>query len=297
MVIKMFNVWYFLWLAILVGAFVGLYFLLRNKSERVKNTVLFSLLAFALLLHFLKAFFPPYSTDQWRFFNDIWFINICAANILIFPFIYLSKNQILRDYMFYIGVLSGAVAILYPIEPILKTDPTGEVLDIIRFYIHHGILFIVPLLMVVFGLHKLDYRRVVRMPACLLGLFLFIMFNQIMQQELGFADVRGYAGTDITLIGYKNTSYIWGTDDGDVIGRILRFFTPNVFKSIPVGKYAGVDKEWPFVWLIVPVYVLFTPICFGLSMIFEHKKFKDDWGRVKLKLSPRIADLKAKFKR
>lgn len=296
MIIQMFNFWYFFWLLLMAGAFIGLYFLLRNKSERTKNIVLFSILAFALLLHFLKAFFPPYSTDEARFFRDIWFINICAVNILFFPFIFLSRSKVLRDYMFYIGVLSGAVAILYPMEPLLKVDQTGELLDIVRYYIHHGILFIVPLLMVVFGLHKLSYRRVIKMAPVLLGVFLFIMMNQLLQQELGFTPVRGSGSTDITEIGYKNSSYIWGADDGDFIGTVLRYLTPNVFKTIPVGEYAGQAKEWPFFWLIVPVYVLFTPLCFGLSMIFDRQNFLNDWGRVKLLVKTRLDNWRARRK-
>ena len=50
MIIAMFNGWYFFWLALSAGAIVGLYFLLRNKSEFTKKAVLFGLLAFGLLL-------------------------------------------------------------------------------------------------------------------------------------------------------------------------------------------------------------------------------------------------------
>ena len=107
--IEMFNFWYFFFIAALVGAYFGLYFLLRNRSTHTKYLVLYSILVFALLLHFLKAFIPPYSTDESRLFRDIWFINICAVNILVFPFIFLSKSETLRDYMVYIGLASGII--------------------------------------------------------------------------------------------------------------------------------------------------------------------------------------------
>ena len=54
MFIAMFNGWYFFWLILSAGAIVGLYFLLRNRSEFTQKAVLFGLLAFGLLLHFLK---------------------------------------------------------------------------------------------------------------------------------------------------------------------------------------------------------------------------------------------------
>ena len=273
MIIEMFNFWYFFFIVVSLGVYFGLYFLLRNKSERTKNIVLFSILVFALLLHFLKVFVPPYSTDESRMFRDIWFINICAVSILIFPFIFLSKNQTLRDYMVQIGIASGLVATLYPSEPLAKVDQAAEVLDTIRFYIHHGIIWIVPLLMVTLGLHKISYKRILRMAPCLLGVFLFIMLNQLFQQELGFTPVRGLGNNDLTVIGYKNTSYIWGADEGDAIGKVLDSLCPELFKTIPVGKYAGQRKHWPFVWMICPVYILFTVLSSGFCMIFDRKNF------------------------
>ena len=79
--IQMFNGWYFLFLFLSVGAFLGLFFLLKNKSQRTVKVVLVSLMAFALLLHFLKGYFPPYSLNYDIHLRDSWFINICGADI------------------------------------------------------------------------------------------------------------------------------------------------------------------------------------------------------------------------
>jgi len=271
MIIEMFNFWYFFWIAASVGVFIALYFLLRGKREQIQSAVLFSLLAFALILHFLKAFIPPYSTDHSRWLRDSWFVNICGANIALFPFLFLSKSKTAKDYMFYIGILGGLVAIFLPLEPIKKLDQASELLDVIRFYVHHNILWYVPLLMVMLKIHTLDYKRVWKIPGCFMLLLLFIMLNQILQSELGFVPLRG---DDITAIGYKNTSYIWGPDDE--ISKIITPLCPNIFKTIPVGKLAGTPKYWPWFWLLVPAHVVLIPLCFLMSMIFEHKHFKTD---------------------
>lgn len=283
----MFNFWYFFWIALSVGVFFGLYFLLKNKSDKTKKITLFSILVFALALHFLKCFIPPYSTDQSRLYRDIFFINICGANIFLFPFIFLSKSKVLKDYMFYLGVLGGGIAILYPIEPIQKVDQLAEGWDIVRFYIHHGILCIVPLLMLTLKLHTISYKRVWSAPVCLLGVMLFIMLNQIIQSELGFVPLRG---NDIFAIGYKNTSYIWGPDDA--IGNFIAKLCPNLFKTIPVGANAGQTKYWPWVWMIVPVFVLVTPIAFLLSLIFDGKNFKKDIVALKENIKTRLTNKK-----
>ena len=274
MFIAMFNGWYFFWLILSAGGIAGLYFGLRKASATTQKAVLFSLLVIGFALHFLKSYIPPYSVDEARLLRDSWLVNICAANIGLFPFMFWSKNDIVKDYMFYIGVISGLIALFYPQEPIAKTNQLGEQLDILRFYYHHWMVLAVPLLMVLFGHHKPSYKRVLCAPTGLLLLMLFIMLNQIFQSELGFVPLRDRG--DFFGIGYKNTSYIWGPGTNDAIGNFFSIFTPKFFKTIPVGEFAGQEKYWPWFWLIVPVYILVTPMSFGLCMIFDAKAFKAD---------------------
>lgn len=285
MVIEMFNGWYFFWLLLSAGAIVGLYFLLRNKSAFTQKAVLFSLLAAGFIMHFLKVYIPPYSVDEARLLRDSWFVNICGANIGLFPFMFFSKNQKIKDYMFYIGCISGLIALFYPQEPIAKVDQLGEQLDIIRFYYHHWMVLAVPLLMVLFGHHKISYKGILTAPIGLLLLMLFIMLNQIFQSELGFIPLRDRG--DFFGIGYKNTSYIWGPGENDAIGNFLAIFTPDFFKIVPVGEFAGQIKYWPWFWIVVPAFILVTPLAFLISMIFDAKNFAADvrklWRKIAAK--------------
>lgn len=274
MYISMFNGWYFFWLLLSAGSIVGLYFLLRNRSVRTQKLVLFAFLAAGFLMHFLKVYIPPYSVDEARMLRDSWFVNICGANIALFPFLFWSKNDRVKDYMFYIGVISGLIALFYPQEPIAKVDQLAEQWDIVRFYYHHWMVLAVPLLMVLLGHHKLSYKRIMSAPTGLLLLMLFIMLNQIFQSELGFIPLRdrgNFFGID-----YKNTSYIWGPGTNDAIGDFLALFTPDFFKTVPVGEFAGQIKYWPWFWLIVPVYLLVTPLSFLLALPFDGKSLAAD---------------------
>lgn len=287
----MFNFWYFFWLILAAGATAGLYFLLRNRSVKLQKTVLFALLVVGFLLHFLKVYIPPYSIDEARMLRDSWFINICAANIALFPFMFFSKNEKIKDYMFYIGVLSGLIALFYPQEPMAKVDQLAEQLDIVRFYFHHWMVMAVPLLSVLFKHHKLSYKRVFSAPVGLLLLMLFIMLNQLFQAELGFVPL--HSENNFLGIGYKNTSYIWGPGVNDAIGSFFAIFTPEIFKTVPVGQYAGQEKYWPWFWIIVPVFLLVTPLSFLLCMIFDGKNFVSD---VKAKKCIIVKKLTAKAK-
>lgn len=287
----MFNFWYFFWLILAAGATAGLYFLLRNRSVKLQKTVLFALLVVGFLLHFLKVYIPPYSIDEARMLRDSWFVNICAANIALFPFMFFSKNDKIKDYMFYIGVLSGLIALFYPQEPMAKVDQLAEQLDIVRFYFHHWMVMAVPLLSVLFKHHKLSYKRVFSAPVGLLLLMLFIMLNQLFQAELGFVPL--HSENNFLGIGYKNTSYIWGPGVNDAIGSFFAIFTPEIFKTVPVGQYAGQEKYWPWFWIIVPVFLLVTPLSFLLCMIFDGKNFVSD---VKAKKCIIVKKLTAKAK-
>lgn len=261
---------YILSLLVCAGIVVTLYFLLKNKSEKTQKTILFCILVFSVILHFVKSLFPPYSTDASRLLRDSWFINICAANIALFPFMFLSKSKSAKDYMFYLGVLGGLVAIIYPLEVMYKSNPGGEVLDILRFYWHHLMLFAVPLLMLLFKHHTLSYKRILYIPLWLLAVCAFCMLNQVLQSELGFIPMRG---NDILDLHYKNSSLIWGPPD---IG-FIRFLVPEFMRTIPYGPYAGQTKYWPLLWAVVPLYVCLVPLCFLLSMIFDFKNIKKDF--------------------
>ena len=309
--IEMFNLWYFCGMAAMIGATVGLYFLLRKRKPSVQKIVLFSLLALGLVIHFLKMFIPPYSTDSIRLWNDSWFINICGANIALFPFLFWSKKKAVRDYMFYVGLLSGLIVLFYPQEVLGR--PADQWLDVIRFYYHHWIIMAVPLLMVLLRLHTLSWRRVFAAPVGLLLVMLFIILNQFFQSELGFIPLRGtvdktmeiegrqyvlteYVGDPIEIQGekyvlvdywqsfrdvdWKNSSYIYSPNftetAKDPIGEFLDIFCPETFKTVPVGSHEGQVKYWPWFWMIFPVFILVTPLAFALSMIFDRKNFIKD---------------------
>ena len=118
---------------------------------------------------------------------------------------------------------------------------------------------------------------------------LFIILNQLFQSELGFVPL--HSDSNFLGVGYKNSSYIWGPGSNDALGNFFALFTPEFFKIVPVGQYAGQTKYWPWFWIIVPVFVLVTPLAFLICMIFDGKNFCAD---VKIFKDRTIQRLKAR---
>ena len=226
-----------------------------------------SILFFNLALHFLKLTFPPYSTDCAFAAREVWFINVCATSVLFFPFIFISKSKVAKDYMVFLGIISGFLAMLYPTEAINKSLLT---LDLWRFYVCHIILIAVPLLTVLLGLHKLDVKRIWKTPLCVMAMLLFIICNQVLQSELGIINLRN---DDMFNVNFTNPSLIWGpTDD---VAVIFSWLTPSFMKTIPFGTYAGQEKFWPFFWMVPGVIVYFILVPLILCFILDFKNTKD----------------------
>lgn len=282
MTVEFFNLPYFIFLFAGFGILVGLHFLLRNKSLKTKKMVIGGLLLANLALHFLKLTFPPYSTDPDKAMRDIWFINICAVSVISFPIYFFSKSNTLKDFMFYLGAISGGLALLIP------TEALGEAiwqLDLFRFYIAHTIILVAPVLMVSLGVHKLDYKRIWKMPFVMMGVMMFIMLQQILQSELGIVSLRD---GDFLDINYKNPSLIWGPGDSE-LAVLFTIFTPEFLTVVPWGAFAGQTKYWPLLWIMPAIIIYFIALPLLLCLPWESKHIKQDLKALNKTIKARFA--------
>lgn len=268
--IQLGNFWYIFFILLAAGVTVGLYFLLRNKSMKTKKIVIASLLVFNLALHFLRLLLPPYAGNPSLIMENAWFINICAVSVLTFPFLFFSKSDTGKDWMFYIGVISGFLALVYPTEALGDSVAT---FDVWRFYFCHTIIIMAPLLMVLLKVHSLNYRNVWKMPFCMMAVMLFIICNQVLQSELGIIPMRG---DDILEegCGYRNTSLIWGPTDS--VSALFTWLTPDFMKTVPAGPLAGDPKYWPFFYLLPGCFFYFWLLPLVLCLPWEFKHIRQD---------------------
>ena len=272
------NFWHIFFILLTAGLTTLLYFIFKNRSLKCKKIFIASLIIFNLALHYLRFLFPPYSGNINSILENSWFINICAVSVLTFPFLFFSKSNTAKDWMFYIGVISGFLAVVYPTEALGDSVLT---FDVWRFYICHMIIIVAPLLMVLLKVHSLNYRNIWKMPFCMMAVLLFIICNQVLQSELGIIGMRG---DDILKpgCGYRNTSLIWGpTDDVSVI---FTWLTPDFMKTVPFGEFAGQPKYWPFFYLVPGCFVYFLLIPLLICLPWEFKHIKQDFINIKNKI-------------
>ena len=146
-----FSLTHFTYLAICSIIVIAYYFIFKNKSKKIQNIALLTPLILAFIVHFLKPLIPVYRENLPESLMAITLESICAISTVAFPFIYISKNKALKDYMVVLGTISGFLTLLVPAQAL----NIGIVnIEVIRFFFAHLVIFMIPLLMYLFNIHK-----------------------------------------------------------------------------------------------------------------------------------------------
>lgn len=87
---------------------VALYFVLRRRSMRTKKILIFCLLIANFIQHVLKTYIYPQYDGGFSYNQTAY--NMCAFLILVSPFIFLCKNDFLKDAIFFFGTAAGIAA-------------------------------------------------------------------------------------------------------------------------------------------------------------------------------------------
>ena len=267
--IEYLNFYHFIYVAFAVGLLIGLYYLLRNKSDKTKKYVLLAILLGNFSLHFLKLLAEHYQVWLPTSIRTITPENICAFSVLTFPWFFLSGKKLLRDYMFYMGVMSGFAATALPIDVI---GLNAFEFETIRFYTAHLILWVVPLLMVMLKVHTLDYKRIWKVPFMALLALCIILVNEVILVGAGFVSKEIFYSNEV-----RNAALIFGPLPVlEPVGAIFTTLTPSLFTTVPIGPNAGETFYWPIVWMIIPGVLYFGLMSFLLCLPFEFSKIKKD---------------------
>ena len=243
---------HFIWISFIPFIIYGVYKGLFNKSEKFKYWFLFSLTLVAWAVHFSRYWFDP-NFDTYKLF----FVDLCGFSTMMFPFFFLLKKKILKDYMYYLGALFAFLSLAYPNT--IQGNPVFTY-DTIRFFFAHIILMTVPILLVAWKMHKPNIRN--------LGwMFVMLMIGGIYNMALTSFFVE--VGLRNFLINYMG---IWG-HSGTIYSYALIVAPWLTYDKVVAGEI--VKTAIPFFYIIPAAFIVLMPTWVVMSIPFTNfKKWK-----------------------
>ncbi len=271
--VRMGNIYYFMYIMIAIILTVLVVAFLKNKSQRFRYWFIFALIMVAFSIHFLKIFLWPYTTVE-AIFTKVSFENICAVSTLVFPFLYFTKNKTLKDYMVMVGMASGMITFIFPVDAMSEYF-NGTIigyrsafnLEVMRFYLAHFLLFLVPFLMMRYQMHELSIHRAYRAPLVLILVLVLIFVNELVMTMLHWVPKESLYDPS-----KRNPSFIFGVR-GDLtgLGLFLGIFVPFFMRIHPL---TGASFYWPVIWLIIPAIVYGGLISLIFVFIYDTQETK-----------------------
>jgi hypothetical protein len=264
------NLYYMIYIfAAFILIFISLRFL-KHKSQKFRYWFLFGVLVLNFLIHIFKIFLPIYQDNVTYLITKVSFENVCAVSAITFPFLYFVKNKTVKDYMIMVGIASGIITFIFPVDA-MSTWFNGQDLGVyrhafnienIRFYFSHFLIFLVPFLMMHYNMHELSVRRAYKAPLFLIFILIIIFINELIITLFGWVPK-----SELFDPSKRNPSFIFGVR-GDLsgLGTMLGVFVPGIFLVNP--WFAG-DAFMPVLWLVFPAIFYGGLIALTFMLIYD----------------------------
>lgn len=267
-VVQFGNIYYFIYIAAFFLLTLILVRFLKHKSESYRYRFIYGLIILNLFVHFAKIFIYPYTTVE-HIWTKVSFENICAVSVLTFPLLFFAKNRVLKDYMIMVGIASGIITFIFPVDAMSEYF-NGAILgykhafsvETIRFYTSHYILFATPFLMMHYHMHELSIKRAYQGPLMLLLILVIIFINELLITWVGWVPAEDFFDPS-----KRNPSFIFGVR-GDLsgLGVVLGVFVPGFLRDNP--WFTG-DAFFPVLWLLFPAIFYGGLIALSFAFVYD----------------------------
>lgn|GEM_PF-1638452 len=259
MVVEFLSFWHVFWLVFYLVVIVGLYQIFKNKPQRTQQFLIYGLILLNFIFHFTFPAFIQESPE--RFIRAISLSNICAVIVLMSPFIYWQRDHFLKPGWLYVSIIAGVAILVNP------TDALGRhpfELDVLRFFIQHLIIFVVPILLISFNHETLRWRYLWTTPIFMMLIVALVIANAAILQVLGvIPDMRSI-----------NAAFQWRPAE---LEGALGWLVPTAFTRVPFGINAGEAAHWPLIYKL-PAYFVLGPLATaginGINMAFQRFRKK-----------------------
>lgn len=270
MIIYYFNYVHILTLVAAALLVAGLYFALRNRSAFTKEVALYIIMGFNITQHFYKSLVWPHLWGTgFGLINTAY--NVCAILIIVTPFVYVSKNCLLKQFVCYVGTIGPVLTLAFPYWFIGSTILKWEYW---RSWTCHTLLIATSLLPATWGMIKFNWRDGWKFGLIFLAMLSFILSNDVM-----FLLTFGEATTQTLYDALLARDPLWmvSPNGAGIAKQIFEALSPDIFLETEVHPHI------PILWYAVPMYAMVTIIGYTLGFILDRKRF---WGSPKRLIKP-----------
>lgn len=254
---------------LVVAGLVGLFFLLRNRSQRTKWIVIAVITWVNVAQHLLKSVLYPHLWGTgFSFLNTA--NNVCAFLVLLMPFMGRWGSQAQKDFIYTTGFAAGLSAMLFPACFVNQTLPGWE---LFRFYFCHGLLLYSAALPLLLGIHRISWKSWYKFAPQFVLMLALVLLDNILCIYMGITPGATPENMNLVLWG-QNPLWMMGPPEGfEWMAALLEPFTPDVF--LRAGHYV------PILWYAWPLFIPMSLAALGLFALVDRKRFREDVKRAR----------------
>ena len=228
-----FTVTHIISLLLGAGMVVGLYFLLRGKTQKTQTIVL-GILSFAGIAAII------YNLAAWDSPIEYLPLHLCSLNAMVLPIAVFTRNKHLSNLLVLWSI--GALAALVLNTSVAKAEITSWVFFF--YYFPHVLEFGIPILLFKLGLVKLDKKCIGSTVAITMGSYVVIHFiNVLLNQYCVEKNILNWAG-EVVQVNYMFSVF----HDWNPLLKLFYDIIPHPF--------------W-YMFLCIPVAVVYLAAIYG----------------------------------
>ncbi len=272
MVLQVFSASHILVLLAAAVCVLALYFPLRRATETTKRNVIILLMAVNIIQHFFKHIIYPHIFARGLHLDNTAY-NICAFLIIFSPLMHFCKSRSAKQFIAYVGTISGAIALLVPFWFFGKNIFAPNIVwEFIRFFICHELLLLTSLLPALWGRVRFCHGDGWKFGLYFICMLFSILLNNIIFLLLTDKSAPDHLYQSLLAV---NPAGIMGPPANNspfnALIKVVEALSPAIFLGGAGRVYT------PILWYAVPLYYGITLIALLLGAIFDRKNFVADF--------------------
>ena len=160
--ITLFSLWHFMYIVLIVGLTIGLAFILKGKSQKVKNTALSILAVAAVAVYIADFFIMPLSRTSGTIDIDKLPFHICTFISIMIPFAQFNSRAkgwaSFKEVVSCLAIVSSLMYITYPGSALGDVGTFSY--KVVQTFVFHGLVFSWGLLSLTTGHSSLHFKNI-----------------------------------------------------------------------------------------------------------------------------------------